>query len=484
MPRGSRPGERRGGRQRGTPNKKTLLENAAFLAAAADANHSPLDFMLALMRDPQVPLDLRVDMAAAAAPLVHVRPKASRRPHPMELRTHGLNAAVSSKREKTDTSASRQRSDVSSGAEKGPTLAGVVPEANGSCDSTPLDFLIDVIRDPEAAWRQRIRAARFAARYKHRPPQTSLHLVEDEFGFKIDPLAAKVVHETWSQCGTLLQTFDCDRRPADFKKMEQLLARLREDIESIACPDSYTESHLENDEKRLQELYDRRRTLTKLTPEEDAEEDYLIARVVIYRTTPKHRARCRIAELEERRAVYRTLTAAELSELDDLRARFPTVARDLASVDWTEKFLENLIVPTTMAIENRGQRMPKTDEELKKICLENIRSREQSPDELNKEQSSKLTILEEIALFKIQKAANRPPQKRIYDLEMRRLDQKLTFAEEDELEELRRQYPECVEIIRNLVVRPDKVTMREFLRQRGYDPSIFFDSRRGAVARR
>ena len=35
MPRGSKPGERRGGRQRGTPNKKTALKNAALAAAAA-----------------------------------------------------------------------------------------------------------------------------------------------------------------------------------------------------------------------------------------------------------------------------------------------------------------------------------------------------------------------------------------------------------------------------------------------------------------
>src|SRR5215469_7486475 len=78
MPRGSRPGERRGGRQRGTPNKKTVLKNAVFLAAmggtSAEPNRSPLDFMLALMRDPQVDLDDRIDLAAKAAPFVHARP--------------------------------------------------------------------------------------------------------------------------------------------------------------------------------------------------------------------------------------------------------------------------------------------------------------------------------------------------------------------------------------------------------------------------
>ena len=46
MPRGSKPGERPGGRQRGTPNKTTLLKHAAIKAAATDPNLSPLDFLL------------------------------------------------------------------------------------------------------------------------------------------------------------------------------------------------------------------------------------------------------------------------------------------------------------------------------------------------------------------------------------------------------------------------------------------------------
>jgi hypothetical protein len=92
MPRGSKPGERRGGRQRGTPNKKTLIKNALFLAAAADLNRSPLDYMLALMRDPQVPLDLRIEVAVAAAPFVHARPKPVRNKHsdPIDLKFKSL----------------------------------------------------------------------------------------------------------------------------------------------------------------------------------------------------------------------------------------------------------------------------------------------------------------------------------------------------------------------------------------------------------
>jgi len=73
MPRGSKPGERRGGRQRGTPNKKTALRNAAISAAAASPNTSPLDFLLGLMRDPNLPQEYRVKVAMAALPFVHAK---------------------------------------------------------------------------------------------------------------------------------------------------------------------------------------------------------------------------------------------------------------------------------------------------------------------------------------------------------------------------------------------------------------------------
>jgi len=81
MPRGSKPGERRGGRQRGTPNKKTALTNAGIAAAASDPNITPLDFLLGVMRDPSVSPELRVKVAQAAAPFVHAKPGGS---HPSD----------------------------------------------------------------------------------------------------------------------------------------------------------------------------------------------------------------------------------------------------------------------------------------------------------------------------------------------------------------------------------------------------------------
>jgi hypothetical protein len=67
---GSKPGERRGGRQKGTRNKATL-ESAARAAVIARSGLTPLEYMLERMRDDKEMPAIRADMAKAAAPYVH-----------------------------------------------------------------------------------------------------------------------------------------------------------------------------------------------------------------------------------------------------------------------------------------------------------------------------------------------------------------------------------------------------------------------------
>src|SRR3974390_1780889 len=69
MPRGSLPGERRGGRQKGTPNRAT----AAKAAEIAASGMTPLDYMLAVMRDEPAARPARLGAAAKAPPYVHPR---------------------------------------------------------------------------------------------------------------------------------------------------------------------------------------------------------------------------------------------------------------------------------------------------------------------------------------------------------------------------------------------------------------------------
>jgi hypothetical protein len=83
MPRGSKPGERRGGRQRGTPNRATAARQAAIAASGL----TPLDYLLCVMRDPQAPRAERLEAAKAAAPYVHPKLAPIEAPPPAEARS-------------------------------------------------------------------------------------------------------------------------------------------------------------------------------------------------------------------------------------------------------------------------------------------------------------------------------------------------------------------------------------------------------------
>jgi hypothetical protein len=69
-----------GGRQRGTPNKRTLGLRMGLVAAGAPVElaeksprQQPLDFLLDVMADESYSIATRVDAAKAAAPYVHFR---------------------------------------------------------------------------------------------------------------------------------------------------------------------------------------------------------------------------------------------------------------------------------------------------------------------------------------------------------------------------------------------------------------------------
>jgi hypothetical protein len=426
MPRGSTPGERRGGRQRGTPNKKTLIKNAVFLAAAADPNRSPLDFMLALMRDPQVPLDLRIDVAVAAASLVHARPQAPRRSraHPMEIRARQRLAARSGRAHPTPRG---EVSAIPSEARGETNLTVAAPEGRSNGGFDPLDFLLGVMRDPEAAPRQRVRAARVAARYKHQPPERLVNLVEDEFGFKIDPVVAKVVREIKTQWDALSPAYASKPSPADIKERESLHARLCENIETIDCPDGYGGRDLEKDDERLQELNERR-IKAKLTPEEIAEEAYLVSRTEVYRATPKHQAWGRIYELEKYRALGYTLNTSELSELEALRAQFPTAAQQVAGSDWTKGDMGLSLEIARKEEEARQSGVELDPEQAKTAVIEEVRRENLA----RKRKTSDVRVVNPDMKW---------PMWRVAELEERFVvgETPLTAAEQEELKDLRGQ---------------------------------------------
>jgi hypothetical protein len=62
-------GKKFGGRQMGTPNKRTQ----ALHSKAAAEGQLPVDYLLEVMRDPKASTELRLDAAKAAAPYLHAR---------------------------------------------------------------------------------------------------------------------------------------------------------------------------------------------------------------------------------------------------------------------------------------------------------------------------------------------------------------------------------------------------------------------------
>jgi hypothetical protein len=360
-----------------------------FLAAAAEPNRSPLDFMLALMRDPQVPLDERIDLAAKAAPFVHARPTPVRkkRPDPLDLRDRlgetgdlkfgtveakpdpakpAANAAQGGGAGGSENAGAGGESggagggqDQSPGGRQGEVPGGA--EAGGEgCGAggakravegeglSPLDFLLGVMNDPTASPEQRVKAANVAARYKHpfagESDVPTVSVVEDKFGFKVDPQLARAERDDRLRESNL-KVFK-ERSAAGIAakpELERIEKRRAERVALVQFPDGYSYDDREADRKRLGELYGKRLSRKKLTPEEDAEEAHLAVRV-LYPKALKPRAvvisdfsiewpTTRIAELDERVVGGEVLTPPEEAERQELRRRYPESAAQADRID-------------------------------------------------------------------------------------------------------------------------------------------------------
>jgi hypothetical protein len=320
MARGSKPGERRGGRQRGTPNKKTVLRDAAISAAAADPNLSPLDFLLGLMRDANVPADLRVKMAQAAAPFLHSKPRDGHPDKPASGKDGALPADVNGKGESNTASPKAETTTKANGGPEG-----------ANADLLPLDFLLGLMRDPATPPHLRIKGAYIAAPFVH--PKRGGHRASarkgvfenDPYGFVIDRALASTLRDLWLKLHSEdLGTYGSDRRIA----AENLTrARILELGKPLECPDGYGPPEVVKDRFRVRELSWTRERGTKLTKEENAEEAQLVSRIIAYEKTPqaiaRARTRQRIGELTKYGGPE--LTVVEQSELESLQALDPNV---------------------------------------------------------------------------------------------------------------------------------------------------------------
>jgi hypothetical protein len=325
MPRGSKPGERRGGRQRGTPNKTTLLKHAAITAAATNPNLSPLDFLLKLMRQEDLPLELRVTIAQQALPFTHPKPKPDRPVKYGQSRT-GVNEKI------------------------GPRVKVVkVNSDDAHADVTPLDFLLGVMRDADSPPAIRLRVAAIVAPYVHRkgePGQVdeapvARAVVDDPYGFDAD-IADKLesIHRDQERLRSLEPLLSGPKGmpeySAAYEKAKQAPAYLElakiiaEKQAALKCPPNYKELDSRQDRRRLKEL-EAEINIRPLTAAQEIEQRHLQARLDAYSRTPES-ADCETMNLLK--ALSADLrTPEEKEELQRLEACYPEVPLDTTLIE-------------------------------------------------------------------------------------------------------------------------------------------------------
>ena len=324
MPRGSKPGERRGGRKRGTPNRKTELRNAAMTAAAAIPELSPLDFLLCVMRDPNAPLELRIKMAQAAAPFVHPKPGRGNLGQSATNGDGGSDATAHTQNGSQINSRNNGMDSPNPAATEGPT----------NLNLSPLDFLFGLMRDPNSPIERRLKVAQAAAPFVHSKPGTFdpaaiAPTIDAEDKFAVDPAIARALRDDLQRLDELVRKkYASNGVPltnADVKEQAEIRARVAEAATSIRCPAGYDTRQARNDRDRLHKLSCKRMSPPScgggvLNDEEDAEEAQLMARMEAFKLTPEGRARDRIFELLLRST---RLLDNERSELDSLQKLYP-----------------------------------------------------------------------------------------------------------------------------------------------------------------
>jgi hypothetical protein len=345
MPRGSRPGERRGGRQKGTPNKKTILRNSALSAAASNPNLSPLEYLLGVISDDALPLKTRVTAAREALPYLHSKPRESTPRQRYGLPASNDNSGGRGPRSIDITvckgGADSAETKTQTESPDDPTETCELPKHGSAGKSsqptmTPLEFLLGIMRNPDTPANLRLRIASLVARYVH-PHHVAdgapKIVVNDHTGFCIDSARARELRDGKRRYDFLWTT--SVSQPEHFKREGAGLRARIEEIElslECPCPSLYGKKERKADHERLQALSKIRLSGLKLSAHEDIEEAWLTARMASWATIPDGAGQTRLRELDTRRwedsRNREPLTAGEKAEYRALRTLYASHGDD------------------------------------------------------------------------------------------------------------------------------------------------------------
>jgi hypothetical protein len=322
MLRGSRPGERRGGRQRNTPNRRTVLVDRILSIGSEHPTASWRALLLKLVKDPKLPADTRIAVTHRCFPAKQTQ---SRRPGQSPELDSPLNTT---------------RQDIPDKAASAKVLEAVSVQT--------LDTLFGVVQDAAADPKARRKAALKIAESLLPKAEKKAKALPDEYGFVVNPDIARKYRDLRRE----LRSFERSRSrkiPAVAEKIRKLRAQTNAILGrfQVPCPSIYGVNQNKQDWFRLIELLELQADGSPLTEAQDAEEAHLRVRCEAYRYSPQEIARQRCKELEDAEQRFkcsvflRQFRAPRLSRKDQrdlklLRWLCPRPQRDLSQLELDE----------------------------------------------------------------------------------------------------------------------------------------------------
>jgi hypothetical protein len=331
MLRGSRPGERRGGRKRGTPNRRTILRDRILSIGLDHPTASQRAFLLKLVKDRKLPADTRMAVAPQCFP-----PKRRR-----SSRTGRPRALAGSR---TTIAQEALASEGFAAPSNGWQTPAVVPAIR---DWTPqvLDALFAVVQDATANPEVRRKAALKIAEFLLPKAGKKAKVIADEYGFSINPNLASAYRDIQLELRALVNG-PTRKIPAIAEKIKKLEARsdaIRRRLQ-VSCPTKYGNKQAGNDCDRLMEFTALRDNKIALSEAQISEEAHLRARFDVFAASPESIARRRRQALEDKERLFKKnrlfgdfpaapLSRKERDELKLLRWLYPKPARNLSELD-------------------------------------------------------------------------------------------------------------------------------------------------------
>jgi hypothetical protein len=241
MPKGSMPGERRGGRQRGTTNRRTILIDRILAVGLDRPTARPRELVAALVEDRALPGDTRRALAS--------------------------------------------KTSLQSGA-RGRELAA----------------LFCIVQDASVSLKVRRQAALAVSKalLPEKPAVTKWRATPDQYGFAINPERANEYFDKYYRLRKLKSSGHF-KSPAVVQAMRDLQADLDRILERspCPCPSKYGRMAISDDLAQLGDLRNKRHAGDPLNDDEKAEEAHRRARVESYFNGPEETARRRRKELQD-----------------------------------------------------------------------------------------------------------------------------------------------------------------------------------------